>query len=68
VKVDAVAEGAARAGIREGDIIVAISNTEIAGVKEFDAVVAKVDKTKPIPVLLRRGELATYALIRPARG
>jgi serine protease Do len=68
VRVEAVAEGAARAGIREGDIIVAIGNTEIGSVKEFDAVVAKVDKTKPIPVLLRRGELATYALIRPARG
>jgi serine protease Do len=36
-------------------------------VKDFDAVIAKVDKTKPIPVLLRRGELATYLLIRPAR-
>ena len=68
VKVEAAAEGAARAGIREGDIIVAIGNTEINSVKEFDAVVAKVDKNKPIPVLLRRGELATYALIRPARG
>ncbi|MCM2252135.1 MAG: DegQ family serine endoprotease [Ramlibacter sp.] len=68
VKVDAVAEGAARAGIREGDIIVAIGNTEIGSVREFDAAVAKVDKTKPIPVLVRRGELATYALIRPARG
>jgi serine protease Do len=30
--------------------------------------VAKIDKSKPIPVLLRRGELATYLLIRPARG
>jgi serine protease Do len=68
VKVEAVAEGAARAGIREGDIIVAIGNTEIGSVKEFDSVVAKVDKSKPIPVLLRRGELATYLLIRPARG
>jgi serine protease Do len=68
VRVEAAAEGAARAGIREGDIIVAIGNTEIGSIKEFDAVVAKVDKTKPIPVLLRRGELATYALIRPARG
>ena len=67
VKVDAVTDGAARAGIREGDIIVALGNTEINSVKEFDAVVAKVDKTKPIPVLLRRGELATYLLIRPAR-
>ena len=68
VKVEAVTDGAARAGIREGDVIVAIGNTEIGSVKDFDAVVAKVDKTKPIPVLLRRGELATYLLIRPARG
>ena len=65
VKVEAVVDGAARAGIREGDIIVAIGNTEILSVKEFDAVVAKIDKAKPIPVLLRRGELATYLLIRP---
>ena len=67
VKVEAVTDSAARAGIREGDIIVAIGNTEIGNVKEFDAAVAKVDKSKPIPVLLRRGELATYLLIRPAR-
>jgi serine protease Do len=67
VKVDAVADGAARAGVREGDIIVAIGNTEIGSVKDFDSVVAKVDKNKPIPVLLRRGELATYLVIRPAR-
>jgi serine protease Do len=62
-----VTDAAARAGIHEGDVIVAIGNTEINSVKEFDAVVAKADKTKPIPVLLRRGELATYLLIRPAR-
>jgi serine protease Do len=68
VKVEAVTDGAARAGIREGDVIVAIGNTEIASVKEFDAAIAKIDKTKPIPVLLRRGELATFLLIRPARG
>jgi serine protease Do len=67
VKVDAVTDGAARAGIREGDVIVAIGNIEIGSVKEFDSVVAKVDKTKAIPVLLRRGDLATYLLIRPAR-
>jgi serine protease Do len=67
VKVEAVTDGSARAGIREGDIIVAIGNSEVNTVKEFDAVVAKVDKSKPIPVLLRRGELATYLLIRPAR-
>ena len=68
VKVDTVADASARAGIREGDIIVAIGNTEVHSVREFDAVIAKVDKTKPVPVLLRRGELASYLLIRPSRG
>jgi serine protease Do len=67
VKVEAVTGGAARAGIREGDIIVGIGNTEIASVRDFDAVLAKIDKSKAIPVLLRRGELATYLVIRPAR-
>jgi serine protease Do len=69
VRVDSVSDGAAqRAGVREGDIIVAIGNTEINSVREFEAQVAKLDKTKPIPVLVRRGELASYLLIRPARG
>lgn len=67
VKVDAATDGAARAGIREGDVIVAIGNTEISSIKEFEAAVAKVDRSKPVPVLLRRGDLATYLLIRPAR-
>jgi len=65
VRVDSVAEASARAGLREGDVIVAIGNTEIGNLREFEAAIAKVDRSKPIPVLLRRGELATYLLIRP---
>ncbi|MGZ5181131.1 MAG: DegQ family serine endoprotease [Ramlibacter sp.] len=67
VRVEGVAEASARAGIREGDIIIAIGNTEIGNVREFEAAIAKADRTKPIPVLLRRGELATYLLIKPQR-
>ena len=67
VKVEAAVEGSARAGLREGDVIVAIANVEITSVKEFDAAVAKVDKSKSINVLFRRGEWAQYALIRPTR-
>ena len=66
VKVDAASDAAARAGIREGDVIVAIANTEVATVKEFESAVSKVDKSKPVNVLFRRGEWAQYALIRPA--
>lgn len=65
VKVDAAAEAAARAGLREGDVIVAIANTEVTSVKEFETAVAKVDKSKPINVLFRRAEWTQYALIRP---
>ena len=69
VRVESVGEGAAmRAGVREGDIIMAVGNSEIHSVREFEAAVAKLDKSKPIPVLVRRGELASYVLLRPAHG
>lgn len=67
VRVDAATEAAARAGLREGDVILAIANTEVASVKDFEAAVARADKGKPVNVLVRRGEWAQYALIRPAR-
>jgi serine protease Do len=67
VRVDAATEGAAQAGLREGDVIVAIANSEIASVKEFEAVIAKVDRSKPVNVLFRRGAGAQYALIRAQR-
>ena len=67
VKVDTAEGPAARAGLREGDVIIAIANTEITNVKEFESALAKLDKSKAVNVLLRRGELAQYVLIRPAR-
>ena len=67
VKVDASEGAAARAGLREGDVIMSVANIEISTVKEFEAALAKADKTKAINVLFRRGEWAQYALIRPAR-
>jgi serine protease Do len=67
VRVDAVADAAARAGMREGDVLVALANIEINTVKEFEAAVAKLDKSKPVTVLFRRGEWAQYLVIRPVR-
>lgn len=67
VKVDAVDGAAARAGLREGDVIVSIANTEVTGVKGFEAALAKIDKSKNITVLVRRGELAQFVIIKPAR-
>ena len=64
VRVTAATEAAARAGLREGDVIVAVANTEVSTVAEFDAALSKADKTKAINVLFRRGDMAQFALIR----
>jgi serine protease Do len=67
VKVDVATDAAAKAGLREGDIIVALANTEVANVKEFDAILAKFDKNKLLNVLFRRGDWTQYVVIRAAR-
>ncbi|VTU39832.1 putative periplasmic serine endoprotease DegP-like precursor [Variovorax sp. PBS-H4] len=67
VKVDSATEAATRAGLREGDIILAVNNVEVANAKEFESALVKADKSKPVSVLFRRGEWAQYALIRPSR-
>ncbi len=48
VKVDAVEGAAARAGLREGDVIVADRQFEITSVKDFEAALAKNDKSKTV--------------------
>jgi serine protease Do len=67
VRVENATEAAARAGLREGDVIVAVANAEIRNLADFDAVMAKVDKSRPLSVLFRRGEWAQYTLIRPSK-
>ncbi|WHZ12769.1 MAG: HtrA protease/chaperone protein [Burkholderiaceae bacterium] len=67
VRVDAVSQTAQRAGMRQGDVIVAIANTQVGNVKEFEAAVAKADKSKPVGVMFRRGDWAQYALIHPSQ-
>jgi len=67
VRVDGAVESAARAGLREGDVILSLANAEVLSVKEFEVALSKHDKTKPLLVLVRRGELAQYVLIKPTR-
>jgi len=67
VRVDAVEGAAARAGLREGDVILSIDNTEITDTRQFAAVAAKVEKARAVSVLVRRGEWVNYLVIRPSR-
>lgn len=66
VRVQAVADAAARAGLREGDIVLAVANVKIHNVREFEAAVAKTDRSKPVNMLVQRGELVQFVLVRPA--
>ena len=67
VRVESADGAAARAGLREGDVLLSIGNVEIDDAKQFEAAVAKLDKGKPLSVLFRRGDWAQYAVIRPVK-
>jgi serine protease Do len=65
VRVEAVEGVAARAGLREGDVILTLDNTEITSARQFTTLVEKADRSKPLSVLVRRGEQSNYLIIRP---
>jgi serine protease Do len=65
VRVESVEGAAARAGVREGDVIVTLDNAEVTDAKQFNAQVAKLDKNKATSVMVRRGEWTNYLVIRP---
>ncbi|EYC50797.1 serine peptidase [Hylemonella gracilis str. Niagara R] len=67
VRVEAVGNAAARAGLRTGDVILALANVEVSSVRQFEAVLSKLDQSRPVQVLFRRGDWAQYAVIRPQR-
>lgn len=65
VRVEAATDAAARAGLREGDIILQAGNAEVASSRELEAALAKHDKKKPLSVLFRRGDWTQFAVIKP---
>lgn len=63
VRITAVSAGAEAVGLTVGDIILAVGTSDIADVKQFETVVAKLDKTRPMPVTVLRGEWAQFVRI-----
>jgi serine protease Do len=55
VRVDAVDGAAARAGLREGDVILSLDNTEITDAKQFGRG-RQGREGAAVSVLVRRGE------------
>jgi serine protease Do len=67
VRVETAEGAAARAGVREGDVIVTIDNVEVVSAKQFDAAAGKLDKSRPVTLLVRRGDTANFLILRPSR-
>jgi len=64
VRIDAATEAAARAGLREGDVILAVGNAEVASARELEAALTKHDKKKSLNILFRRGDWTQFAVIK----
>jgi serine protease Do len=67
VRITKVEGPAARAGLQEGDVVLAVANKETNTLRDMETVLSGLDKSRPINVLFRRGEWAQYAVIRPQR-
>jgi serine protease Do len=62
------AEGsAARAGLKEDDVILSIDNTEVVSAKQAQSLLAKLEKAKVVSMVVRRGDTSNIVLVKPAR-
>ncbi len=64
VLVEDATGDAARAGIRTGDVILAVNNAKIASVADFRKAIATVPVGKSAAILVRRGEGSLYVPLK----
>lgn len=64
VLVDSVQGPAARAGLRRGDVILAINNQDVKSVEQFKELMGQVEKGRIVALLVRRGGNALYIPFR----
>ena len=62
-----VAEGAAaQAGLQEGDIVLAVNDTDVTDAAQFNKLVSRLDKKKAAGLLVRRGDQTQWVAVQPA--
>ncbi|WP_026075792.1 DegQ family serine endoprotease [Noviherbaspirillum massiliense] len=65
VIVEAAEGPAARVGLRAGDVILRLNNTDITNAKQFNALVSKLEPKKSAVILVRRGDASQFVPIKP---
>ncbi|SSW63243.1 Periplasmic pH-dependent serine endoprotease DegQ [Achromobacter agilis] len=59
-----IAEGAAgKAGLQEGDIVLALNDTDVTSAKQFGDLVSKLDKGRAAGLLVRRGDQTQWVAV-----
>ena len=67
VQVKTVEGLASSAGIAEGDIILAANDTDITSPEQFAKFVAGLDKSRPVGLMLRRGDQTQWVAVKPTK-
>ena len=57
----------ARAGLRAGDVILALNNQDVTSARQFNDLASRLDRARTHVLLIRRGDSAQYVPVRPAR-
>jgi len=65
VVVDAVEGAAARGGLREGDIVLSVNNVDVTDARQFNTLVARGERNRPMSLLVRRGDWVNFIVVRP---
>ncbi|MCW5626472.1 MAG: DegQ family serine endoprotease, partial [Burkholderiales bacterium] len=55
---------ATRAGIRKGDVLLAINNQDVKTVEQVNQVVAQFEKSRSVALLIRRGDASIYVPLK----
>jgi serine protease Do len=64
VMVGEVQGAAARAGMRKGDVILAVNNQDVKSVDQFNQLMGQFDKGRIVALLVRRGTNSVYVPFR----
>jgi serine protease Do len=66
IYIAALGQAAAPSGLREGDIILRVNNTDIRNASQFQAMVSGLDRKKTVVFLIQRNDVIFFVPLKPS--